>query len=434
MQKIFDQYGGVITAVIAVVALIGVIGLLFTPGGQGWMDQAFNRVVGDFSGKANSAIDNFKPWDDGDETTNGLAVTVNPDGSASGVVPPSENETPETPVEIPEEKLPRVIEFTGGTFESVTNYTAGTYETVEYEVSHTAVKYPALYSSIVWSQWQITSDDDGNILNVEPKDITLDVIDEQYSDYIVYDFGTEKHLKYEGVAGDSVMLYYFHNDSDDTEANAVYLAAYIQKAENRNGLHMAKWDGTKYVAIDVDAEIAAIDTFTYTHTTTQSKTIQVTAPSSSTEYVYVPMGTFEAAEDMTWGEWLASDYNTIGLTEEDVTIRDGETFGEVALTAVIEAEKTYSFYDVKSNGAEYTITIEGVADGEYNGVYGTIKSGETVILEILEQMWPTTFTATNADISITGGQSFFFYDYCIHISNPTGDVTITASTDKPTID
>lgn len=55
MQKIFQEYGGVITTAMAIVALIGLLGLLFTPGGTGWMDGAFKNVIRDFADKVDGA-------------------------------------------------------------------------------------------------------------------------------------------------------------------------------------------------------------------------------------------------------------------------------------------------------------------------------------------------------------------------------------------
>lgn len=55
MQKIFQEYGGVITTAMAIVALVGLIGMLFTPGGTGWMDNAFGNVVTQFSDKVQLA-------------------------------------------------------------------------------------------------------------------------------------------------------------------------------------------------------------------------------------------------------------------------------------------------------------------------------------------------------------------------------------------
>lgn len=55
MQKIFQEYGGVITTAMAIVALIGLLGLFFTPGGTGWMDKAFHKVVNGFVNQVEEA-------------------------------------------------------------------------------------------------------------------------------------------------------------------------------------------------------------------------------------------------------------------------------------------------------------------------------------------------------------------------------------------
>ena len=56
MQKIFEEYGGVIVTALAIVALIGVVYLMFN-GNDGWMEKAFSDVITKFLGKATTAID-----------------------------------------------------------------------------------------------------------------------------------------------------------------------------------------------------------------------------------------------------------------------------------------------------------------------------------------------------------------------------------------
>ncbi|MBR5608629.1 MAG: leucine-rich repeat domain-containing protein [Bacteroidaceae bacterium] len=86
MKKIFKEYGGVITTVMAIVALIGVIGLLFNPGGTGWMDGAFQDVIGGFGEKVENAIP-------GEGTTGGSGDSGSvydpnaPELNPSGVIP-----------------------------------------------------------------------------------------------------------------------------------------------------------------------------------------------------------------------------------------------------------------------------------------------------------------------------------------------------------
>lgn len=57
MQKIFEEYGGVIVTALAIVALIGVVYLMFSGDGKGWMEEGFKNVIDKFMGTASSAID-----------------------------------------------------------------------------------------------------------------------------------------------------------------------------------------------------------------------------------------------------------------------------------------------------------------------------------------------------------------------------------------
>ena len=54
MQKIFEEYGGVIVTVIAVVALIAIVTVLLADGGV--MSEAFNNIVTAFTNKADALV------------------------------------------------------------------------------------------------------------------------------------------------------------------------------------------------------------------------------------------------------------------------------------------------------------------------------------------------------------------------------------------
>lgn len=56
MQKIFQEYGGVITTAMAIVALVSLIGIFFTADGDGWIDNAFHDVVDGFVNKVDEAV------------------------------------------------------------------------------------------------------------------------------------------------------------------------------------------------------------------------------------------------------------------------------------------------------------------------------------------------------------------------------------------
>jgi hypothetical protein len=138
--------------------------------------------------------------------------------------------------------------------------------------------------------------------------------------------------------------------------NAVYLAAYLNKVDGKTSRHIAKWDGSKYVAVaDADAQISAVNTFTETYTVTGTKQVQVAAPSVSTEYIYVPIGTMKAEKNMTWTQWLVSDYNTTDYTDamikKVITNNDGTvSYEDVSYDDVIVEGQNYGFMVYELSG------------------------------------------------------------------------------------
>ena len=267
-------------------------------------------------------------------------------GDVSGITSP-EGDDPETPPILPENVLPEIIEFGYGNFETKATHTPESYETVSYEETYRRVKLPVAYQRIIWSKWNTTKDPSGNIISIVPTDIELVDIDKKFSTYILYDFETDEYLEMEGVRGESVELWTIYNSSDDSKENIIYLAAYLNKNQSNLNCRVAKWDGTKYVAVDYEVEIGAINKFTEIYTETKTKSVQIGGASSTTEYIYVPSGTLIAENEMTWAEWLESDYNT---TVKQGTYIKTTDFEDISTSSTIVADNDYGFMVYELNG------------------------------------------------------------------------------------
>lgn len=274
-----------------------------------------------------------------------VEITYDPDtGDAGGIVPPSDDEENE-PFDIPEEELPETITVNYGTFESSTEYTPGEYATVEYIENVITVKQPVDNNTYNMAWWHIVKDSDGNILSTTAEAPSLSRLPNVYegttfSEYIVYSLDDTSTLAMNGVDSNTIWFASIANSEDDTLDNAIYLAAVAQKQHGYD-VHIAKWNGTQYVDQGKDTEIDAVSSFTITTPVTKTKEVLISAPTSTTTYTYVPVGTLVAEKGMTWAEWLVSDYNTTGETAPTIKTAD---FEDVSYDDVIVAGESYGWF------------------------------------------------------------------------------------------
>lgn len=151
------------------------------------------------------------------------------------------------------------------------------------------------------------------------------------------------------------------------------------------------------MAVDYDANIAAVKDFTTTYTVTNYRRVEITAPSTSTEWVLIPLGEMTAAKGMTWAQWLDSEYNTTGQTNLIIKTAD---FVDVALTDVIVDGQEYGFvlyelsgkwcmneelniHDYYKDGAfveNIKFTVNGRECTAFDGSWHLITGGKTTDL------------------------------------------------------
>ena len=226
-----------------------------------------------------------------------------------------------------------LIEFTAGTFEANTKYTPGEYELESYTVTKTRAKKPvACKGGIIISCIYVGNE---TFQAVRP---TADCL-EYESTYIAYSVARSGATTVNGFVPYHLNYRTIANAEDDTLENAIYIAAYTQQIANHSW-NVAKWNGSFYEDVYCRSEIDAITDFTETYAETMIKKVMITEPSSSTEYVYVPGGTMKAEKDMTWAEWLESEYNTFDF--EITTVWDAN-FNEISLDSKIVAGESYGF-------------------------------------------------------------------------------------------
>ena len=258
----------------------------------------------------------------------------------------------------------KLIDFTIGKFEANTSFTPGQYTTVEYEVTKIREKKPVANSQII----QFTGYPD--TVNLETLNPFLSTYESEYIVYSCYKASSSNSNGYIEVHCNQRTI---NNPSDDTLENAIYLAACVQKSVSEaNGgryypYHIAKWNGSEYVKVDYRAQIDAITDFTETYTETATKQVMISLPSSNTNYVYIPSGTMQAEQGMTWQEWINSPYNTLGFNITSVWNSDYE---EIDLSTPISAHQSYGFKNDESSLTlnEYGFYFNQPYRGEIDGM------------------------------------------------------------------
>ena len=189
------------------------------------------------------------------------------------------------------------------------------YITVQYNEITTRTKMPVDFAGRKTSKWYYTEEE------ATPANAELVDIDQKYSNYIAYQSELEDaDMFFMGVESPSLIYFYIKNNEDDTETNAVYLAALMQQVSEKT-YYVAKWDGNKYVKQSLDSNIAAVTEFTEIVIT--PKTMQI-AVQENTNSTYVPTDSLTAVEGMNWDEWLKSDYNTTDFDYDSTWVYSSE--------------------------------------------------------------------------------------------------------------
>ena len=223
-----------------------------------------------------------------------------------------------------------LIEFTVGKFEANTSYTPGEYTTVEYEVLKIRERKPVANSQTI----SFTGyPDTVNLATLNPLSSTYK------SEYVVYAVYKASNSNSNGYIQVHCDQRYITNAVDDTLDNAVYFAAYMKKATNIT-YNVAKWNGSEYIQMDCGSQINTVTEFTETYIDIEYKVVEVSKPSSNTNYVYIPSGSMQALEGMTWSEWIASEYNTLDYVITSVFDADYNT---INLGAAIVSGQKYGF-------------------------------------------------------------------------------------------
>lgn len=337
---------------------------------------------------------------DGKESTvdipAGTVVAIDKDGSSVEATSP-ESTVPETPKNLPAEetKAPTLISFTIGAMETSTTYTPGTYETVSYEdvVAKVEPIYPVSYLTGMKGHWARNAKT-GEITTATLSETELlESIDTHTSTYIAYTLNGGESASFNGVPAQVIAYACIENASDDTIANAEYLAAYLAHVSEKNAKYsVAKWNGTKYQKENSDSKIVSITEFGKTTTTTVKKVkkVEITAPSTSSKNVYVPQNVLFAEDGMTWAQWEASVYNTGGLAIGSIKDKNGN---KVSTSSKI------------TSGSEYVVETKQIPTmlSEFSWYKGTLAEWKVTKIVFSDKTAPSTYNeGWNADAENTG--------------------------------
>ncbi len=324
-----------------------------------------------------------------------------------------------------------IFDLTLGDFQAVTEVTPGEYETVEkVTITSEFVRRPFVFNQYAYSAWIETRDANGELTKVVPTDVPNIESMPYIGEYIVYEPGiytTATHETFADVESNKAWLIFAHKYStlDNTLSSLAYYKCFGTGTIPAEGitfenLVICHWNGSSYEVVDYSAEIdaLAIPETWYDFTKHVSyERVQTREPSANTDLVYTPTTTVKAEPGMTWEDWLASPYNTTGLTNPTIKTSDYE---DVALTDVIDPNKEYALIGLTnaiSGVWEFRDTVDFFFEVEPNAALNeyipfTINGVEydAFVFECQSQYRPT-------------GMRYVYFIYGMHPGN-TGVTTL----------
>lgn len=324
-----------------------------------------------------------------------------------------------------------VFDLTLGDFKAVTEVTPGEYETIEkVTITSEFVRRPFVFNQYAYSAWIETKDANGEVTKVVPTDVPNIESMPYIGEYIVYEPGiytNATHEVFTDVENNKAWLIFAHKYS--TLANTLSSLAYYKcfgtgtipaEGITFENLVICHWNGSNYEVVDYSAEIDALakpETW-YDFTKHVSyETVQTREPSANTDLVYTPTTTVKAESGMTWEDWLASPYNTTGLSNPTIKTSDYE---DVALTDVIDPNKEYALIGL-TNAVSGVWEISNLVDFVF----------EVEPNDILEEYVAITINGTQYDAFMfecrsqyrPTGMRYVYYIHAMHPGN-TGCTTL----------